>query len=126
MWSATIGYRRYLHPFLPRFFSDAAGKLALKGHEALIDLTCGTGEVAFGFSRYLGSLTGVDLEPAMIQGADAAARKLGVNIRLIHSAVEDLPDDVGLFDLVMIGNAHFWLKAEATIDRLDRILAKNG
>ncbi len=126
MWSATIGYRRYLEPYLPRFFADAAGKLALAGREALIDLACGTGEIAFGFSKYVGSLTGVDLEPAMIQGAEAAAKERGVKIRLIHSAVEELPDDLGQFDLVTIGKAHFWLKAEATIDRLDRILAKGG
>jgi ubiquinone/menaquinone biosynthesis C-methylase UbiE len=102
------------------------GRLGFNGREALIDLACGTGEIAFGFSRYVGPLTGVDRETSMIQGAEAAARKHGVNIRLIHSAIEDLPDDAGQFDLVTIGNAHFWLKADAVVDRLDRILTKDG
>jgi SAM-dependent methyltransferase len=126
MWSETLGYRQYREPYLPRFFEKAARKLALTGGEALIDLACGTGDVAFGFSRHVRSLTGVDIEQPMIEAAGAAAKARDIDIRLIRSAVEELPADLGPFDLVTIGKAHMWLKAEAAIERIDRVLARDG
>jgi SAM-dependent methyltransferase len=126
MYAETIPYWKYREPFLPAFFARAAKKLALTGNETLIDLACGTGDVAFGFSPYVGQLVGVDIERAQVEAARAEAERRGLDIRLVESAVEEVPDDVGRFDLVTIGRAHMWLRADATVDRLDRILAPGG
>jgi hypothetical protein len=45
---------------------------------------------------------------------------------LIRGKTEDLPDDVGSFDVVTIGRALHWMDREATLARLDRLVAPEG
>src|SRR5258706_476426 len=126
MWSETIGYRDYRHPYLRKFFPAAARNLSLAGTEDLLDLGCGTGEVALGLSPYVRSLTGIDLEQPMLDEAARRAQALGRAMRLIHARVEDAPWDLGRFHLITMGRAHWYLHTPATLERLERWLMPGG
>jgi SAM-dependent methyltransferase len=126
MWSETIGYRDYRHPYLKKFFPAVAQSLSLAGTEGLLDLGCGTGEVALGFSPFVGSLTGIDLEQPMLDEAARRARTLGREMRLVHASVEDAPQDLGRFHLITMGRAHWYLHTPATLERLERWLMPRG
>jgi cyclopropane fatty-acyl-phospholipid synthase-like methyltransferase len=126
MWSETIGYREYRHPYLPDFFRSVAEAIPLTGTEDLLDLGCGVGEVALGFAPFVASLTGMDLEQPMLDALGNKALATGVNIRLIQSRVEDAPEDLGRFHLITMGRAHWFMHTPTSLVRLDQWLMPGG
>lgn len=126
MWSETIGYRQYRKPYLPQFFAAIAEAIPLTGQEHLLDLGCGAGEVALGFAPYVGRLTGMDQEDPMLAEAARKAEAVGSNIRLIQSRVEDAPANLGRFDLITMGRAHWYLHTAESLLQLDRWLKPEG
>jgi len=126
MWSETIGYREYRHPYLPDFFRSVAEAIPLAGTEDLIDLGCGVGEVALGFAPFVASLTGMDLEQPMLDALGNRALAMGVNMRLIHSSVEEAPADLGRFHLITMGRAHWFMHTPTSLVRLDQWLMPGG
>lgn len=126
MWSETLGYRDYRQPYLPHFFSGVADTIGLTGKEDLLDLGAGVGEVTLGFAPYVGSLTAMDLEQPMLNELGRRAVALGRKIRLIQARVEEAPLDLGPFQLITIGNAHWFMHKPGTFLRLERWLAPGG
>jgi ubiquinone/menaquinone biosynthesis C-methylase UbiE len=126
MWSETIGYREYRHPYLEHFFRAVAETIPLTGKEDLLDLGCGTGEVALGFAPFVATLTGMDVEQAMLDEASKRAQTLGHKIRSIHSKVEDAPVDLGRFHLITMGRAHWFIHTRTCLARLDEWLMPDG
>jgi SAM-dependent methyltransferase len=126
MWSETIGHREYRHPYLPGFFRGVAEAIPLTGTEDLLDLGCGVGEVALGFAPFVASLSGMDLEQPMLDALGNRALAMGVNMRLIHSRVEDAPADLGRFHLITMGRAHWYMHTPTSLVRLDQWLMPGG
>jgi SAM-dependent methyltransferase len=126
-FASTVSlYARYREPYPPAFFSTVAERLALRRDMRLLDAGCGPGLLAIGFAPYVGACVGVDPEPGMIPAARAAANHAGVQLQLIEGRLEDLPENLGNFDLVTIGRALHWMDPEATLRVLDRVLAEGG
>jgi SAM-dependent methyltransferase len=119
-------YEELRPPYPPSFFREAAQRLALGKQHALIDLGTGPGPLALGFAPYVGRLVGVDPEPAMLAAARKAAQRASQAFTLIGGKAEDLPDDVGSFDVVTIGRALHWMDRDATLARLERLVAPDG
>jgi SAM-dependent methyltransferase len=126
MWSETIGYREYLEPYLEPFFRRVAEVIPLTGREDLLDLGCGSGELALGFAPFVRTLTGLDLEQPMLEETAKNARAMGREIRLVHSDVEQAPTDLGQFHLITIGRAHWFMHTAACLARLERWLMTGG
>ena len=87
------------------------GSRSQKQH-ALIDLGTGPGLLALGFAPYVGRIVGVDPEPAMIAAATEAAARASQALTLIEGKAEELPADIGSFDVVTIGRALHWMDRE--------------
>jgi SAM-dependent methyltransferase len=113
-------------PYPPSFFREVAQRLALGRQHALIDLGTGPGLLALGFAPYVGRIVGVDPEPDMLAAARQAAQRASQAITLIAGKAEDLADDVGSFDVVTIGRALHWMDRDATLARLERLVAPGG
>jgi cyclopropane fatty-acyl-phospholipid synthase-like methyltransferase len=126
MWSETIGYRDFRHPYLKRFFSSAAEIIPLTGKEDLLDLGCGVGEVALGFAPFVANLTGMDFEKPMLEETAKRAQAMGRKIRLVNSKVEEAPMHLGRFHLITIGNAHWFMHSPATFARIEDWLTPGG
>lgn len=124
--STAETYRRFREPYPPAFFALVADRLALGGHEALIDLGTGPGVLALGFKPYVGSILGVDPEPNMLAAARSDAAAAGIELPLIAGRTEDLPADLGPFDLITIGRALHWMDRAATLPVFERLLAPGG
>lgn len=126
-FATTVALYEELRPPYPRsFFRAVAQQLALGRQHALIDLGTGPGLLALGFAPYVGRIVGVDPEPAMLAAAKKAAERVSQAFTLIQGKAEDLPDDFGSFDVVTIGRALHWMDREATLARLDRLVAPGG
>jgi SAM-dependent methyltransferase len=125
---ATIAalYEHLRPPYPPSFFRAVAEKLKLSSQQALIDLGTGPGLLALGFAPYVGRIVGVDPEPAMLAAAAQAAERASQSFTLIEGNAEDLPADVGRFDLVTIGRALHWMDRDATPALFERLVAPGG
>src|SRR5882724_12892426 len=119
-------YEKLRPPYPADFFRNVAQRLHLGKEHALIDLGTGPGLLALGFAPYVGRIVGVDPEPAMLAAAKNAAARVAQAFTLIAGKAEDLPDDIGRFDVVTIGRALHWMDREATLARLEQLVAPEG
>ncbi len=124
--STAAYYERSRPPYGPLFFEEIARRLALRGTERLLDLGTGPGVLALGFAPWVGELLGVDPEPAMLAAARAAADRAGVSLQLVEGRAEDVPNDIGRFDIVTVGRALHWMDPAPVRAVLDRLVAPNG
>ncbi|MGH6780121.1 MAG: class I SAM-dependent methyltransferase [Bradyrhizobium sp.] len=124
--TAAALYEKFRPPYPPDFFREVARRVSLSKQGALIDLGTGPGLLALGFASYVGRVTGVDPEPAMLAAAKAAAARAKVTFTLIEGRAEDLPDDIGGFDLVTIGRALHWMERNALGPLLEQLVAPGG
>jgi len=90
-----------------RFFGNAAQRmveqLALRGHEQVLDVACGTGQVAIRLAEAVpnGTVLAVDMSAGMLQQARHRAAAQGVvNIDFQHSDVDALPLEKDSFDAI--------------------------
>lgn len=124
--STASTYEQLRPPYPGEFFRSVAQKLDLSERCTLIDLGTGPGLLALGFASYVGRIVGVDPEPAMLEAARQAAAGTGHALTLIEGKAETLAFDIGTFDIVTIGRALHWMDRDATLARLDRLVARDG
>ena len=91
-------YAELRTPYPPEFFATVATKLGFSKQDALIDLGTGPGLLALGFARYVGRITGVDPETAMLAVARQAAEQQRQPFTLIEGTAETLPENIGRFE----------------------------
>lgn len=119
-------YEQFRPPYPPAFFREVAQRLALSKEQALIDVGTGPGVLALGFADYVGRIVAVDPEPKMLAAARQAVERAGREVTLIESRAEDLPADIGRFDLVTIGRALHWLDQSMLGALFERLVAPDG
>lgn len=98
-------YDEFRVPYPAPLLDDLCRRAGATGGRRLLDLACGTGQLAFALASRFADVVAVDQEPEAIDLARAKADVHGVrNIRWIAGPAEDV--DAGRdFDLVVIGNA---------------------
>src|SRR3977135_1660880 len=119
-------YEKLRPPYPADFFRNVAQRRHLGKEHALIDLGTGPGLLALGFAPYVGRIVGVDPEPAMLAAAKQAAERASQPFTLIAGKAEELPDDVGRFEIGTIGRALHWMDRDAALARLERLVAPDG
>jgi protein-L-isoaspartate O-methyltransferase len=119
-------YEQYRPPYPAEFFSAIAKKLTLDKRHALIDLGTGPGVLAIGFAPYVGRVVGIDPEPAMLAAARAGSTRAGAAVNFIEGRAEELPADIGSFDVVTIGRALHWMDHKALGPVFGRLVAPGG
>ena len=101
----AVDYDQYRLRY-PRALADELRlALSLDGRGQLVDLACGTGQVARLLSQYFGHVLGVDQEPAMIEVARARSARERDGIAWAVARAETLELPASSVDLVTIGNA---------------------
>src|SRR5690348_12380359 len=93
----------------------------------LLDLACGTGQLAFPLRRWFGEVWAVDQEPDMVEAVRAKAAALGAaEFRPVVADAETLEAGPGSFDLAVIGNAYHRLDRDLVAGRLFGWLRPGG
>ena len=119
-------YDRFRPPYPAVLLDDLRAKVPLGSGARLLDLACGTGQIAFGLAADVAEVWAVDQETESIEFARCKAESLEVtNIRWIAAAAEEVVLE-GAFDLVAIGNAFHRLDRDAVATRLVPHLAERG
>ena len=124
--TTALFYEQFRPPYPTEFFQEVAKRLGLKKSQTLIDLGTGPAPLALGFAEYIGRVVAVDPEPSMLEAAREAVTRAGQDITLLQSRAEDLPDDIGRFDVVSIGRALHWFDESALWPLFERLVAPGG
>ena len=112
--------------YADRLIAKLAHETQLNERSRVLDLGCGPGSLTLPLTRYCGTMIGVDADPRMIAAARQAAEAVGLAIEWRVGSSFDLGDDLAPLDLVTIARAFHWMDREATLQRLDELIAPSG
>jgi SAM-dependent methyltransferase len=105
-WGTAKYYERFRLPYPDAMIADLARRAAPSGRGRLLDLACGTGQLAFPLRGWFAEVWAVDAEPGMIEVVRAMAAAAGaIHVRAVISNAEDFHAESASFELIVIGNA---------------------
>jgi SAM-dependent methyltransferase len=128
LYQGTAGYYdRFRNSYPPGMVEDLLKAVEPSGTGRLLDLACGTGQIAFAMAGRFGEVWAVDQEPDMIDVVRSKAARLQIpRMRTIVSSAEDLVAPADCFELVAIGNAFHRLDRDSTAANVHRWLRPGG
>jgi len=119
-------YDRFRPPYPPVLLDGLRVRVPIGGTARLLDLACGTGQIAFALAGDFAEVWAVDQEAEFVAFGNAKAQRLGVaNIHWLAASAEDVSLD-GPFDLIGIGNAFHRLRRQHVAQRAMSLLAPGG
>ncbi len=119
-------YDTYRLAYPQELISDLADRTGADGTGRLLDLACGTGQVAFALRDRFAEIWAADQEPGMIAVAARKAAGDTGRFRFLVGAAEDLDLPPAAFDLVTIGNAFHRLRRDVVAASVRRWLRPGG
>ncbi|HVF46754.1 MAG TPA: class I SAM-dependent methyltransferase [Pyrinomonadaceae bacterium] len=106
---------------------EFVARLDLKPGTRVLDVACGTGNLAIPAARAGAEVTGIDIAPNLIEQAIARAASERVNAKFEVGDAEDLPYDDASFDIVMtMFGAMFAPRPDVTAAELKRVTKPGG
>jgi SAM-dependent methyltransferase len=107
--------------------ADLARSAQVSGRGRLLDLACGTGQLAFPLRHWFAEVWAVDQEPGMVEVVRAkAATAEAPTFRPVVSSAETLGVQPEYFELAVIGNAFHRLDRDLTAGRIFSWLQPGG
>jgi SAM-dependent methyltransferase len=126
LYRGTAGYYdRYRLPYPEAMLADLVKRAGVSGDGRLLDLACGTGQLAFPLRQWFSEVWAVDREPDRVVRAKADAAGAG-NVRPMVADGETLDAQPDYFELAVIGNAFHRLDRDLVAARLFRWLRPGG
>ncbi len=123
-------YARYRPPYPDVFFQHVAEHFALDGTGRLLDIGCGTGQLAIPFAPYFAEVVGLDPDPSMLSEAARVADEANIShARWIRGRDRDLlqlAGEIGPVRLATFGRAFHWMDRDATLRALDQFIEPGG
>jgi SAM-dependent methyltransferase len=111
-------YARFRPGYPAELLELVAERAGLDGTGRLLDLGCGTGNVAIPLAAHVGEVVAVDVEPEMLVELERAAPP---NVRTVEARAEDVDESWGTFRLTTIGAALHWFDSALVLERLASI-----
>jgi SAM-dependent methyltransferase len=103
------------------------GRLGLRPGMRVLDVACGTGNLAIPAARLGATVTGVDIAPNLVEQARARASKEGVQATFDEGDAESLPYKDASFDCVMtMYGAMFAPNPDLTASEMARVCRPGG
>ena len=119
-------YDAYRKPYPAGLFDHLLRRSPAPGTGRLLDLACGTGQIAVPLAGRFSAVVAVDQEPGTVEFGRAKCSRLGVdNISWLVGSAEDVELD-GNFDLITVGNAFQRLRRDPAAARMRSLLAPGG
>jgi SAM-dependent methyltransferase len=132
-WDKTLfaGSARYYRggrfPYPPELATAFQEELGLDGSGRLLDVGCGTGEIAHLLAPLYDEVVGLDADEEMIAEAREEARRRGYrNTRWVNARAEQLPLDLGIFRTATFAQSFHWMEREHVAATVFEMLEPNG
>ena len=119
------------YPRVARLTETAANefvaRLQLKPGMTVLDVACGSGNLAIPAAKAGAIVTGVDIAPNLLDHARARAADAALDIRFEEGDAEDLPYEAGAFDVVLsMFGTMFAPRPEVVAGELARVCRQGG
>lgn len=116
---------------IAKYYADQAEdfvkRLGLKPGMKVLDVACGTGNLAIPAARTGADVTGVDIAPNLVEQASENAKREGLNAKFDEGDAEALPYADGSFDVVMtMFGAMFAPRPDLVAAELKRVCRPGG
>lgn len=120
LYQGSAGYYdRYRLAYPEAMLVDLVARAGVSQRGRLLDLACGTGQLAFPLRQWFAEVWAVDQEPDMVELVRARATAGGAGeVRAIVSSAETLSAEQEYFELAVIGNAFHRLDRDLTAGRV--------
>lgn len=119
-------YDRYRPPYPEPLFDDLCQRLPLEGQPRVLDLACGTGQIAFPLAGRAAQVLAVDQEEESVRFGRARAHAGGVtNIAWLVGSAETLALRRPV-ELIAVGNAFHRLNRERVAERMRSWVSSHG
>lgn len=106
---------------------DFVGRLGIQSGMKVLDVACGSGNLAVVAARKGAEVTGIDIADNLVASAKKRAADLGLAIKFEQGDAEDLPYEDNSFDVVMtMFGAMFAPRPEVTAGELVRVCKPGG
>jgi SAM-dependent methyltransferase len=120
--SVAPAYPRRI-PYFPRFFREVARAANLDEKSFVLDLACGTGELAVGIAGYCGEVLGIDKNAQML----SSRRELPANVRFLKADLNSEPISIPRpASLVVIGRAIPYFDRNVVMPFLESAVGDQG
>ena len=121
-------YDRFRLAYPDALISDLVRRTGASGRGRLLDLACGTGQLAFALQPSFAEVWAVDQEPDMVEvvRSKAASASGAERIVPVVSSVQELDAPPSHFSVVVIGNAFHRLPRDLVADRVHGWLQPGG
>ncbi|MFH0792183.1 MAG: class I SAM-dependent methyltransferase [bacterium] len=120
-------YAKYRPPYPQQVFRRLVERFHLDGIGNLVDLGCGTGELAIPLHQYFERVYAVDNDADMLNEGRKKDKELGAtNIQWFEERAEDIVGNLGTFRLVVIGNAFHWMDRRLVLTKACNNLCSGG
>lgn len=131
LFAGAAWYYAHYRPGYPdSFFQHVIARFALDGTTRLLDLGCGTGQLALPLAPHVAAVVGMDPDPEMLAEAAAQAALMEIrNVRWVRGSDRDLDrlaGDLGNFRVVTMGRSFHWMDQNATLRSLDGMIDGGG
>lgn len=129
LFKGTASYYSRYRPMYPasliRFLVE---RFSLDGRGRMLDLGCGTGQLAFRFSDWFEGIVGIDTEPEMIEEAIRLSKEFRAeNVEWFTGDIDTYKEKSDkTFQLVTIAKAFHWMDRVKVLETLDAMVAPGG
>lgn len=125
---AAYYYERYRPKYPSEFFEFLKDEGPLDGRQRVLDLGCGTGQLAIPISTHCAAVVAVDPDVAMLEEARSRAAVAGAaNIHFVRGDSNHLHElDLDPLDLTIMGSSFHWMNRLGTLSELDLLIAPRG
>jgi len=119
-------YDSFRLPYPSSLVDDLRSRAGLRGTGRLLDLACGTGQIAFALSTAFDEIVALDQEPGSVAFGQAKSEALGFTHIRWQVGVAEEAEVPGRFDMVAIGNAFHRLRRQRVAERALSWLRSGG
>lgn len=132
LFCGTYEYYAIYRPNIPK---EVVGIIEnyfnIKLTDRILDLGCGTGQMAIAMDGHYDEMVCLDSDPEMLAQAKRVIdeRKLNQKIVLINCRSEDLLEHkevLGVFKIATISRAFHWMNQEQVLTALDNLIQEDG
>ncbi|KAH8898057.1 methyltransferase type 12 [Thozetella sp. PMI_491] len=121
----SVVQRYHLRPSYPPETFSILQNLIKDNPSAVLDLGCGTGDIARLFSAHVDRVDAVDVSLPMLEHGKTLPGGSDSKIRWIHSKAETFAIQ-GPYALITAGQSLHWMDLDVVMPRLSRMLTPNG
>jgi SAM-dependent methyltransferase len=116
---SAVHYARGRMPYPAELGTALRDELGLDGSGRLLDVGCGPGPLTAVLAPFFSAVVGIDADAAMI--AEAGRRGIG-NARWLRMRAEELPAELGTFQVVSFAQSFHWMDQPLVAERVRPML----